>query len=75
MGLRKEVADLDAEVRKLEELLKHADPDGYFRQGTHAARVAKEKGLRLFNKDREKAALEKKKRQEVVRALYFPSIC
>jgi len=75
MGLRKVVADLDAEVRKLEELLKHADPDGYFRQGTHAARVAKEKGLRLFNKDREKAALEKKKWHEVVRALYFPSIC
>jgi hypothetical protein len=68
MGLRKEVAEVDAEVRKLEDLLKHADPDGYYREGTHAARVAKEKGLRLFNKDREeKSALEKKKRQEAVR--------
>ena len=65
--LRRSIADLDAEVAGLEKLLKQADPDNYYKEGTHAARVAREKGLRLYNQDKEKqAALEKRKRQQAV---------
>lgn len=65
--LRNELASLQAEIRKLEGLLKHADPDGYYKEGTHAANVAKQKGLRLYNKDKEEEALRKRKKQEAVR--------
>lgn len=65
--LRRSIADLDAEVAGLEKLLKQADPDNYYKAGTHAARVAREKGLRLYNQDKEKqAVLEKRKRQQAV---------
>lgn len=65
--LQKDLAEITGEIENLEALLKQADPDGYYREGTHAAKVAREKGLRLFNQDKErKAALEKKKRQEAV---------
>ena len=65
--LRNELASLQTEIRKLEGLLKHADPDGYYKEGTHAANVAKQKGLRLYNKDKEEEALRKRKKQEAVR--------
>ena len=65
--LRRSIADLDAEVAGLEKLLKQADPDNYYKEGTHAARVAREKGLRLYNQDKERqAVLEKRKRQQAV---------
>lgn len=69
-SLRQEIAGVQAEVDKLERLLKAADPDGFYREGTHAARVAREKGLRLFYQDRERqAALERKKRQQEASSL------
>ena len=59
---------MEAEAASLELLLKQVDPDGYYNEGTHAARLAREKGLRLYNQDKERqAALEKQRRQEVVR--------
>ena len=66
--IRKDIADLDAEVTKKERLLKLADPDGYFKAGTRAAAAACEKGLRLHSMDKERnAALEKQRRQKLVR--------
>ena len=70
------MSNLETEIKSLEILLAKADPDGYFKEGTHAARVAKERGIRLYNQDKHlKSALEKKKRQDAVRSClspYFP---
>ena len=38
-SLRKEISTIDAEVVRIEALLKVADPDNYFRPGTRAAQV------------------------------------
>ena len=66
--MKKQLAEIQAEIHKLEDLLAQADPDGYFKEGTRAARLAKEKGIRLHNQDKDrKIALEKKKRQEAVK--------
>lgn len=71
--LRKQLSNLETEIKSLEILLAKADPDGYFKEGTHAARVAKERGIRLYNQDKHlKSALEKKKRQDAVRLCLRP---
>lgn len=69
--LKKQIASLDNEVKNLEVLLAQADPDGYYKEGTRAARLAKERGIQLFKQDRDlKSALEKRKRQEAVSLSY-----
>lgn len=65
--LRQEITNVQAEIGKLEGLLKQADPDGYYKEGTHAANVAKQKGMRLFNKDKQEEALRRRRKQEAVR--------
>ena len=71
--LRHEVSGLQAEIGKLDGLLKQADPDGYYKEGTHAASVAKQKGLRLYNKDKAEEAARKRRKQEAVRLHYTPT--
>ena len=68
--MRHEISGLQAKIGKLEGLLKQADPDGYYKEGTHAANVAKQKGLRLYNKDKAEEALRKRRKQEAVRSFY-----
>lgn len=60
---------MQAEIVNLGNLLRQVDPDGYFKEGTHAAMAAKQKGLRLFNKAREEEVLAKKQKAEQVTCL------
>lgn len=61
--LKQEAQQIEAEIKKIEGLLRQADPDGYYKNGTKAAAAAREKGLRLFYKDKEeKAIFEKQKK-------------
>ena len=66
--LKQEAQQLSIDIQKVEALLKQADPDGYHKQGTRAAALAREKGLRLFNKDKEeRAVLENQRKLKLVR--------
>ena len=63
--LKKQLTDLQNEIQNLDMMLAQADPDGYFKEGTRASRMAKEKGIRLYNQDKDRTiALEAKKRQQ-----------
>ena len=54
-------------------MLAQADPDGYFKEGTRASRMAKEKGIRLYNQDKDRTiALEAKKRQQEAVRNFIP---
>ena len=78
-----ELANLRSEISQLEYLLRHADPDGYFREGTRAAATARQKGLRLYNKAKDEEAMDRKAKQErnvmhgtlVVHRLPTPNAC
>ena len=46
--LRKEVAELQTRIAEAERLLRLADPDGYYREGTRAAEAAKARGVKAL---------------------------
>lgn len=53
--LRAEVKEMDARIAEAETLLRFADPENYFRQGTRAAAEARTKGLRQHAVERQRA--------------------
>ena len=66
--LRKDVEELDVKIKEAERLLKLADPDGYYREGTHAAEAAKARGVKALAVERaRKEAAEKQRRERLVR--------
>lgn len=66
---------MQKEIGKLDLLLKQVDPDGFFKEGTRAADVAKQKGLRLYNKAKDDEALTKQRKLEQVYSIagYYTS--
>ena len=75
--LRREVQALDAKIGEAERLLRLADPDGYYREGTRAAQVAKSKSAKAaaIEKARPEAA-ERQRRERLVRlCLLLSSAC
>jgi len=47
-ALRGEILEIDKRVAETERLLRLADPEGYFKEGTCAALAAKAKGLKAM---------------------------
>ncbi|KAK9810824.1 hypothetical protein WJX73_010298 [Symbiochloris irregularis] len=65
--LEKESANIEAEMARCEHLLKLADPEGYFKEGTRAAADAKAKGAAVLaaeRKRRDAAAAKVRERKE-----------
>ena len=59
---------LDAKIGEAERLLRLADPDGYYREGTRAAQVAKSKGAKAAAVERaRREAAERQRRERLVR--------
>ena len=65
--LEKDLQTIDAEIIMCERLLKLADPDGYFKEGTRAAADAKAKGAAVLaaERSRREAAVAKQRQQQV----------
>ena len=67
-ALRREVAQIDKQVADAERLLKLADPDGYYREGTRAAEAAKAKGIKAMEVEKKRReAEERQSRERLVR--------
>ena len=67
-ALQKELANTEAELQRATRLLKLADPDGYFKEGSHAARKAKEQGV--VREEQRRAAAAAKRAEQLVRGLW-----
>lgn len=65
--LEKELAGLEAEIARCEHLLKLADPEGYFKEGTRAAADAKARGAAELAAERKRkdAAAAKAREKKV----------
>ena len=65
--LQRQLRERQAEVSRCERLLKLADPDGYFKEGTRAAADAKARGSSLLaaERSRKEAAAVKLRQQQV----------
>ncbi len=71
-ALRREVAQIDKQVADAERLLKLADPDGYYREGTRAAEAAKAKGIKAMEVEKKRReAEERQSRERLVRWLFL----
>ncbi len=67
--LRREVEQIDKQVSEAERLLRLADPDGYYREGTRAAEAAKAKGIKAMEVEKKRREAEERQRRErLVRA-------
>lgn len=65
--LRKDIEKIDREVAEAERLLRLADPDGYYREGTRAAEAAKAKGLKAMEAEKKRReAAERQRRERLV---------
>jgi hypothetical protein len=62
--LRREAAELQVKIAEAERLLRLADPDGYYREGTRAAEAAKARGVKALAVERARAAAAEKQRRE-----------
>ena len=63
-ALRKEVEQIDKQVAEAQRLLRLADPDGYFREGTRAAEAAKAKGIKAMEVEKKRREAEERQRRE-----------
>ena len=65
--LRKDVEELEVRITEAERLLRLADPDGYYREGTHAAEAAKARGAKALAVERaRREAAEQQRRARMV---------
>lgn len=62
--LRREMAVIDKQVAEAERLLRLADPDGYYREGTRAAEAAKAKGIKAMEVEKQRREAEERQRRE-----------
>ncbi|CAL8465521.1 g5057 [Coccomyxa elongata] len=62
--LRREVEQIDKQVSEAERLLRLADPDGYYREGTRAAEAAKAKGIKAMEVEKKRREAEERQRRE-----------
>ncbi len=62
--LRKELEEVDRQVAEAERLLRLADPDGYFREGTRAAQAARAKGIKALAVEKQRREAEERQRRE-----------
>lgn len=62
--LQREVEQIDRQVTEAERLLRLADPDGYYREGTRAAEVAKAKGIKAMEVEKKRREAEDRQRRE-----------
>ena len=68
--LRREMAVIDKQVAEAERLLRLADPDGYYQEGTFAAEAAKAKGIKAMEVEKKRREAEERQRRErLVRTL------
>eukprot|EP00887_Chlorella_sp_A99_P004998 scaffold4.g4998.t1 len=63
-SLKREIAEVDAQVARAEHLLRIADPDGYFKPGSKAAMAAVDKAKRKLEVDKQRKAAEERQRQQ-----------
>ena len=69
--LERDLAGIDADMARCARLLKLADPDGYFKEGTRAAADAKARGPAMLAAERQRkeaaaAAAAAKRREQLV---------
>ncbi|PRW44332.1 Kanadaptin isoform B [Chlorella sorokiniana] len=63
-SLKRELADVDAQLARTERLLKIADPDGYFKAGSKAVAAAAERAKRQLALEKQRREAEEKQRQQ-----------
>lgn len=65
--LEKELRGIQTEIARCEHLLKLADPEGYFKEGTRAAADAKARGASILaaERSRREAAAAKAREKQV----------
>lgn len=75
--MRRELEEIDRQVAEAERLLRLADPDGYFREGTRAAEAAKTKGIKALQVEKQRREAEERQRRErlVSHCLYNSRLC
>ena len=63
-SLQRELAEAEVEVQRAARLLKLADPEGYFKEGSHAAERAKQQGI--AREEQRRAAVAAKRAEQLV---------
>ena len=63
-SLQRDLAQTEAELQRAQRLLKLADPDGFFKEGSHAAQRAKQAGI--AREEQRRAAVAAKRAEQLV---------